>query len=291
MKLPGLLAAASKLATLTAEPYAERLKALAPARETVNAGTAIARLRMKKSEREIRLLERAAQITLEAHRAAWRRMVPGLFEYQVAAAMSNVYFDAGCERHAYAPIVGSGPNAAILHYSANSRRMDEGELLLMDVGAECSGYAADVTRTVPVSGRFTPRQREIYDMVLGAQNAVLAALKPGMTLGKDTPNSLHRVAVEYFDRFQDKDGNPMSRYFTHGLGHPVGLDVHDAHDPALPLAEGMVVTVEPGLYLPGEGIGVRIEDMVLVTASGAKLMSGGLPREADQIEAALAARK
>ena len=156
-----------------------------------DAATEIAKLRMEKSPEEMALLQRAVDATLAAHRAAWKRAAPGLYEYQVAATMEAVYLDQGCERSAYAPIVGSGPNATVLHYSRNSRRMDRGELLLMDVGAECAGYAADITRTIPVGATFTPRQREIYDIVLGAQNAVIAAVKPGMTIGKTTPNSLY----------------------------------------------------------------------------------------------------
>ena len=114
------------------------------------------------------------------HRAAWKKAAPGLYEYQVAATMSSVFLENGCERHAYAPIVGSGFNSTVLHYSRNARRMDSGELLLMDVAAECSGYASDVTRTIPVNGKFTPRQREIYDIVLGAQKAVIDAMRAAL---------------------------------------------------------------------------------------------------------------
>ena len=280
---------APRIYTLVKRPYAEKLQALLPLREFRDVSTEIARLRMQKSPAELELIRRSTEITMEAHRAAWRRMSPGLFEYQIAAAMSNVYFDAGCERHAYPPIVGSGPNSVVLHYNANSRRFDGGELVLMDVGAECSRYTSDITRTVPAGGRFTKRQREIYDIVLGAQKAAVAAVKPGMTLGKTGPNSLYQVANEYLDSHgEDREGNSLGRYFTHGIGHHVGLDVHDANDSAEPLAAGMVVTIEPGLYIPEEGIGIRIEDIVLVTENGAEVLSAGLPKEARQIEKALA---
>src|ERR1039458_1475992 len=162
------------------EPSTAQLKALAPLRDISGAGQSIARLRMHKSPEELALIQKSIDATLDAHRAAWKRAAPGLYEYQVAATMTAVYFDEGCERHAYAPIVGSGPNSTVLHYSRNSRRMDRGELLLMDVGAECAGYAADITRTIPVGARFSKRQREIYEIVLGAQNAVIAAIKPGL---------------------------------------------------------------------------------------------------------------
>jgi Xaa-Pro aminopeptidase len=260
-----------------------QLKELAPMRETSDAAPLIARLRMRKSAEELALIQHSIDVTLDAHRAAWKRAAPGLYEYQVAATMTNVYFDAGCERHAYAPIVGSGPDSTILHYMRNSRRMDAGELLLMDVGAECAGYAADITRTIPVGARFSPRQREIYEIVLGAQNAVIAAMKPGIP-----PRDLTRIARDYINSHgKDLHGEPLGKYFTHGVGHSVGLDVHDATDPSQTLVEGAVMTVEPGIYIPEENIGVRIEDMVVVTKDGAKLLSGALPRDPDEIEKVL----
>jgi len=259
------------------------VKALAPMRDVSGAAPMIARLRMHKSPEELALLQRSVDVTLEAHRAAWKRAAPGLYEYQIAASMADVYFDEGCERHAYAPIVGSGPNSTVLHYSRNSRRMDRGELLLMDVGAECAGYAADITRTIPVGAPFTKRQREIYGVVLGAQNAVIAAIKPGLPL-----SDLSKIAREYINTHgKDLHGDPLGKYFTHGVSHHVGLDVHDATDFSQPLAEGNVITVEPGIYIPEENIGIRIEDMVQVTKDGARLMSGALPRDPSEIEKAL----
>jgi Xaa-Pro aminopeptidase len=264
------------------------LKALAPLREVRTAATALARLRMRKSQREIDLLQHAADVTVTAHRAAWRFAAPGRYEYEVASAMTAVYSSRGCERSAYAPIVGSGPNATVLHYTGNARRMDQGELLLMDVGAECAGYAADMTRTIPIGGKFTPRQREIYNVVLGAEKAVIAAIRPGAMLGKAFPGSLYHVAYDYIDSHgQDLHGDPLGKYFIHGVSHHVGLDVHDAWDPELPLEAGMVITVEPGIYIPEEGIGVRIEDMILVTNGGAQVMSAALPREAADVEKAI----
>jgi Xaa-Pro aminopeptidase len=265
------------------EQSATELKALAPLRDISEAGQMIARLRMHKSPEELALIQRSVDVTLKAHRAAWKRAAPGVYEYQVAATMAAVYFDAGCERHAYAPIVGSGPNTTVLHYARNARRMDRGELLLMDVGAECAGYAADITRTIPVGARFSKRQREIYEIVLSAQNAVIAAIKPGLPFG-----DLSKIARDYIDTHgKDLHGEPLGKYFTHGVSHHVGLDVHDATDFSQPLAEGNVITVEPGVYIPDENIGIRIEDMVQVTKDGAKLMSGALPRDPGEIEKAL----
>jgi Xaa-Pro aminopeptidase len=260
-----------------------QVQALAPMRDISDAAPLIARLRMHKSPEELALIQRSIDATLEAHRAAWKRAAPGLYEYQVAATMTAVYFDKGCERSAYEPIVGSGPNSTVLHYSRNSRRMDRGELLLMAVGAECAGYAADITRTIPVGARFSKRQREIYEVVLGAQNAVIAAIKPGIPL-----SDLSKIAREYINTHgKDLHGDPLGKYFTHGVSHHVGLDVHDATDFSQPLAEGNVITVEPGVYIPEENIGIRIEDMVEVTKDGAQLMSGALPRDPGEIEKAL----
>jgi Xaa-Pro aminopeptidase len=279
---------AARMVTLARMPYAARLQALLPFREFTDAAPALSRLRMKKSPAEIAALRHAASVTVEAHRAAWRRLAPGLKEHQLAAAMAAVWLDAGCARPAFAPIVGSGPAGVALHYSRNGGQIDEGELVLMDAGAECGRYAADVTRTVPASGRFTPRQAELYAAVLGAYKAVLAAVKPGMHLGREGPNSLYRVALEYLDSHgRDRHGNPLGRYFTHGIGHHVGLDVHDAAEASAPLAPGMVVTIEPGIYLPDESIGIRIEDTFLVTGDGAEVLSAGLPLEIGEIEKAL----
>ena len=262
---------------------AQKLRAIAGLHEQADSGPEIARLRVIKSPAEIGLLEKSAEATIPAHLAAWKRVKPGVFEYELAAAMTNVYFEKGCERSAYSPIVGSGPNSVVLHYMANHRRVDRGEVVLMDVGAECSDYATDVTRTVPAGGKFSPRQREIYDIVLGAQKAAIAAIKPGVVM-RGT-NSLQQIAYDYINTHgKDSHGEPLGKYFTHGLGHFVGLDVHDPGDLNLPLQAGMVITIEPGIYIPEENIGIRIEDTLLVTEDGAKNLSGALPREISEIE-------
>jgi len=284
-ELRRMLETYARVYTVADSPAAARLKQLAPLRTVGNASTAIAKLRMNKSPEELALIQRAIDVTLDAHRAAWQRAAPGLYEYQVAATMTGIFAEAGCERTAYAPIVGAGPDSVYLHYSRNSRRMDAGEVLLMDVGAECAGYAADITRTIPVNGKFSPRQREIYEIVLGAQNAAISAVKPGMTLSKTAPNTLYKVAFDYINSHgKDLHGERLGKYFTHGIGHHVGLDVHDASDPAAPLEPGMVITIEPGIYIPEENLGVRIEDMVLVTEHGGKVLSAALPREPGEIE-------
>lgn len=241
---------------------------------------AIARLRMTKSPAELALLRTAIDAAIAGHRAAWTAVAPGRYEYEVAAAMTAAAASLGCERNAFPPVVGSGPSALILHYAANKRRMDSGELVLLDFGVECSLYASDVTRTVPVSGKFTPRQREIYQAVWEAQRAVIAAAKPGVTV-----KALKQVAREFFE------ARGLDRYFPHGVSHHVGLEVHDAADEDLPLAPGAVVTIEPGLYLPEEKIGVRIEDMVLITENGAEVLTAALPSDVESLERALAQAK
>ncbi len=270
----------------------DRIRPLAPLRQILDVAPSIAALRMVKSPAELEVMQRSIDVSIEGHRAAWRKLSPGLFEYQLAAVLTGFEMNAGCGRSAYSPIVGSGPNSVALHYARNSRRMDGGEVVVMDAAAECDGYAADITRTVPVSGTFSPRQREIYGIVLGAQQAVIAAVKPGMDLTvKQGPASLYRIAYDYIDSHgKDREGRSLGRYFTHGIGHHVGLNVHDANVPGTPLSENMVVTVEPGIYIPEENLGVRIEDMVLVTSSGAKVLSSALPKEAAAVESAISGR-
>ncbi|MGA3203248.1 MAG: Xaa-Pro peptidase family protein [Bryobacteraceae bacterium] len=279
-----LIENAPKIYAERADAQVEKLKGLAPLHEEGNATALIAKLREFKSPAELALIQKASDATVAAHLAAWHAMKAGKSEYEIAAVMTNTYFSMGCERSAYAPIVGSGPNSVILHYSANHRKMDSGEVVVMDVGAECGDYATDVTRTVPVNGKFTERQREIYEIVLGAQKAAIAAVKPGMKAGRG-PGTLQQIAFDYINTHgKDSSGEPLGKYFTHGLSHHVGLDVHDPSEPGVELKPGMVITIEPGIYIPLENLGVRIEDTVLVTENGCKILSGGLPREVEEIE-------
>ena len=278
-----MAAQGERVYSVSADTRAQKLVALAPLHTQESALKLLEPMRMMKSAAEVGLLTKAADASVQAHLAAWKQIRAGLYEYQIAATMVDTYENMGCERSAYAPIVGSGPNSTILHYMANRRRMDSGEVLLMDVGAECSDYASDVTRTVPVNGKFTARQREIYNIVLGAQKAAIAAVKPGMKIRGE--NSLYTIAYDYINTHgKDLHGERLGKYFTHGLSHHVGLDVHDLSDSNAPLKAGMVITIEPGIYIPEESIGVRIEDTILVTETGAKNLSGALPREPDEIE-------
>ncbi|MCY4584560.1 MAG: Xaa-Pro peptidase family protein [Bryobacterales bacterium] len=237
-------------------------------------------MRAVKSEGEIRLIRKAVDASIAAHIEAWRKIEAGLYEYQILGPMLAAMIDRGCLRPAYAPIIGSGPNSTALHYTAGRRRLEPGEVVVMDVGGEYAHYAADLTRTVPVDGVFNERQREIYDLVLHVQRKVIAAVKTGETL-----RGLTHKAKRYFDEAgREAVGEAMGARFLHGVGHSVGLGVHDPIDPSQPLKAGMVITIEPGLYLPEAELGVRIEDMVLVTENGALLLSKALPKEADEIE-------
>jgi Xaa-Pro aminopeptidase len=266
------------------------LKQTLPGAEFRNVAPQVGALRQVKMPSELALLERAIELSMDAHLEAMRMMRPGLYEYEVAARMEYVYRRAGCEASGYAPIVASGPNSTVLHYNDLSRQIADGDIVKIDVGAMCEGYVADITRTMPANGKLTPRQREIYDAVFAAQEAVFKVLKPGMTLARSGQNSLFQVALNAMNNHpaRDRQGRTLGRYFIHGLGHHVGLHVHDAGDPSRPLEPGMVVTIEPGIYIPEENIGVRIEDIVLITEDGYKLLTARLPRSADAVERLMA---
>jgi Xaa-Pro aminopeptidase len=259
-----------------------------PAATVKDAAPAIYAMRQVKSPGEIALLQKAVDLSVDAQIAAMHDMRPGLYEYQIAARMKEVHELGGCEREAYAPIVGTGLNSTVLHYSALTDQIMDGDVVVIDVGGEYGGYAADITRTLPANGKFTPRQREIYDIVLGAQNAAIAAVKPGAKITGDK-DSLMQISMDYINAHgKDKTGQPLGKYYIHGVSHHLGLDVHDPGDRNRPLEAGMIITVEPGIYIPEEKIGVRIEDDVLVTADGYKILTEHLARTADEVEAVMA---
>jgi Xaa-Pro aminopeptidase len=239
----------------------------------------IARLRGLKDEHEVALLERAIAITSSALHEAIRSVEPGFHEFEAQSIIEYVFARHGAQRPGFASIVGSGPNTCTIHYQDNRRRMRAGDLLIMDVGAELWGYTADVTRTVPVSGTFTKRQREIYEVVLRAQEAGFAAVRPGATISQ-----VHAAARAVIA----KAG--YAAFFQHGTSHWLGMDVHDVGAYDRPFEPGMVLTVEPGIYLADEALGVRIEDDVVVTKDGYRLLSGGVPRDVAGIEALMAKR-
>jgi Xaa-Pro aminopeptidase len=270
----------------------------------VDSATVVHESRLKKSALELAAMQRAVDITRDAHLAAMAGAAPGMFEYEVEAILRGIFRRFGSERPAYSPIVGSGPNATVLHYRRNDRRMQAGDLLLIDAGCEFDYYAADVTRTFPVSGTFTPAQRAIYQLVLDAQLASIEATRAGCTF-----DDVHARSVEVITRGLCELGiieGPLDTaiselrykpYFMHKTSHYLGMDVHDvgayfiAGKPR-PLSAGMVITVEPGIYIahnaavPVEyrGIGVRIEDDVLVTEGEPRVLSEAIPKRVDDIE-------
>ena len=267
----------------------EWLQLAVPQAKLKDIRTQIGAMRQIKSPGEIAFLKEAIDLTLVSHLEAMKSMRPGLYEYQVSAKMVEVHAWGGSEAEGYAPIVGAGPNSTALHYDKLSRKIEDGDIVVLDVGAQFAGYSADITRTIPANGKFTPRQREIYDIVLGAQNAALAALKPGMDFCGKGDKSVHKIAYNYINSHgKDLHGKALGTYFIHGLGHHIGLNVHDAGDDCTPFQPGMVVTIEPGIYIPEEHLGVRVEDDALITESGYKLLSERLPRDPAEIEKIMA---
>ncbi len=268
------------------------LREVAPEAKLNDVRAKIGAMRQIKSPGEIAFLAKAIDASDDAHLAAMKMMRPGLYEYQVAAKMVYTHLDKGCESEAYGPIVGAGWNSTVLHYDTLGKKMEDGDIVVLDVGGQYSGYTADITRTLPANGKFSPRQREIYEIVLGAQNAAMAALKPGMNLGREGSRSLFQIAYKYIDSHgKDKHGRTLGRYFIHGLGHHIGLNVHDVGDHDRALEPGMVITLEPGIYIPDENLGVRIEDNFLITDTGYKFLSERLPRSVQEIEKIMAEAK
>ena len=253
----------------------------------------VAGLRTYKDAGEMDRIRKAVNASIAAHFAAMRAMKPDMNEREISALMQYEWGKRGCERPAYAPIVGSGFNSTVLHYSDDSGPIHAGDVVVIDAAGEYSLYASDITRTLPATGKFTARQREIYEIVLGAQRAAMAAFQSGKShLRRDLPDSIHNVAYDYINSHgKDLHGEPLGKYFIHGLGHYVGLDVHDAGDYDVPLAPGMVFTIEPGIYIPEEKLGVRIEDMYYVDASGKLIqLTEELPHTADEVEHAMASK-
>jgi Xaa-Pro aminopeptidase len=252
-----------------------------------------AQLRVEKDPGEIELLKKASEASIKAQFVMMRAARPGRTERAIAGLMTAAWMENGCERPSYAPIVGSGINSTTLHYSANDRTMEDGDILLVDAACEYSMYASDITRTVPVNGHFTPRQREIYNIVLGAQQAAIDAFVAGKSTINDRdrkdPNSLDTAAYNYINTHgKDLHGEPLGKYWLHGLGHMVGIDVHDPAEYPAVLKPGMVFTIEPGIYIPEEKLGVRIECDFLVGEDGKLVdLDKDLPHTADEVEAAM----
>jgi Xaa-Pro aminopeptidase len=250
-------------------------------------------LRTVKDAGEIALIRKAVDASVAAHFAAMKAVKPNVTEYEISGLMQYEWTRRGCERPSYAPIVGSGHNSTVLHYSEDTNTMKAGDVVVIDAAGEYSMYAADITRTLPINGHFTARQKEIYEIVLGAQEAAMAAFQSGKSmLVGNTEDSLNKVARDYIKSHgKDLHGQSLDQYFIHGLGHYIGLNVHDPGDYKVPLGPGMAFTIEPGIYIPEENIGVRIEDDFLVDQDGKLIkLSAALPSKAADVEKAMAAK-
>jgi len=232
----------------------------------------IPELRAAKSRAELKLIKRAVEITRAGHEALCARLEPGASERDLQNALEAEFANQGSTGPAYNPIVGAGANATVLHYMANDATVGEKDLVCVDAGASFGAYAADITRTYPATGKFTKRQRELYDVVLRAQEASIRACKPGAFM-----HEVDRAGREVID----KAG--LGDTYVHGVGHHLGLEVHDA-TPDGPLQPGHVVTIEPGIYLPDEGIGIRIEDDIRITPKGHTNLSSAIPKHPDEVE-------
>jgi Xaa-Pro aminopeptidase len=224
---------------------------------------------------------------------------PGMKEYEVEATITYRLNRSGCH-HAFEPIIASGANACILHYTRNNQLIKKDSLVLLDFGAEYAGMAADMSRTIPASGRFTKRQRQLYDAVLRVLNATTELMRPGMTLAKlneETGKLIddELIRLKLLTRTEIKKqpvANPLRRrYFMHGVSHHLGYDVHDKHQRETPFRAGMVLTCEPGLYIPEEGTGIRLENDILITRGKPRNLLAHIPIDPDEIESIMAAAK
>lgn len=251
------------------------------------------KLAMVKSTTEVALIQHAINITGEAFRRVLEFVRPGVMEYEVEAEIIHEFISKGATGHAYEPIVASGENACVLHYINNNQPCQPNDLLLLDFGAEYANYAADLSRTIPISGSFTPRQRAVYEAVLRTMKAAQELLVPGVLLedyhkevGKMMESELLQLGL--IDKTDIKNQNPQKpaykRYFMHGTSHHLGLDVHDLSNRYDPVQAGMVFTCEPGIYIPEERIGIRLENDILVTDNGPVDLMANIPIEVEAIE-------
>jgi Xaa-Pro aminopeptidase len=281
-------------------------KGMSAPQAIIDTGAILHEMRLIKNADELELMQRAADIAAEAHIEAMKTARPGMKEYEIEALLEYHFRRNGAAAPAYTSIVGTGANATVLHYVSNDATLKDGDLLLIDAGAEYRGYASDITRTFPVNGRFTPAQRDIYELVLEAQMACVEMVRPGVTNDEIKQRSIE-IQTEGMVRLGLLHGDPeklieeekYKQFYMHGLGHYLGMDVHDVgryyhKEEARKLEPGMVMTVEPGIYIAANaegvpekylGIGVRIEDDVLVTENGPRVLSSKAPKHVEEIEA------
>ncbi len=256
-----------------------------------SSGSLVSNLRSVKSNDELALMQKAIDATVSGCIEAMKSCEPRMYEYELQAIIEYCYTRSGCEFYGFPSIVGSGPNTLNFHYDANRRQMDSGELVVMDIGAEYHGYSADVTRTIPVNGTYSPAQKEIYELVLNAQNSAIKEVKSDVPMNVSGKKAMEVLGEGLIKLGVIQDKNDVKKYCPHGVSHFVGLDVHDVGSTER-LLPGMVFTMEPGLYIPDSsncdkkywGIGIRIEDDILVTENGCKVLSEAAPRTIGEIE-------
>lgn len=284
----------SKEVTTREERFVEWIRKEYPLHAYGRLAPIMNRLRSVKSREEIDQMRHACKITEEGFRRVLKFVKPGVTEYEIEAEYLHEFVRRGSRGFAYTPIVASGFNACVLHYILNENTCEDGDLILMDVGAEYGNYAADMTRTIPVNGKFTQRQRDVYEAVLRVMKAAMKLLRPGVYLadyhkkvGELMQNELLGLGLLTEREIADQDpGNPAYRkYFMHGTSHFIGLDVHDVGLWYEPIEAGMVFTVEPGIYIRDENIGIRLENNILITEDGYEDLMGDIPLEPDDIEA------
>lgn len=260
-------------------------------------GPIMARLRAVKSDEEIKLMQAAMDITEKAFRRVLKFVKPGVMEYEIEAEIIHEFTRKRATGHAYYPIIASGASACVLHYNDNNKSCNDGDLILMDFGAEYANYAADLTRTIPVNGKFTPRQRDVYEAVLRVMRAATKMLVPGNTIEKYHKEVGNLMEAELLGlgliskediKKQNPDWPAYKKYFMHGTSHFLGLDVHDIGNKYEPMKAGMVFTCEPGIYIPEESIGIRIENDILITTKEPIDLMAAIPVEADEIEELMA---
>jgi Xaa-Pro aminopeptidase len=283
---------AEKLIDTRNDRFVETCKTRYPLHEYKRLAPLSNALRSIKSKSEIDTIQKACNITKDAFERILKSIKPGIKEYEIEADIIHEFIKQGSRGHAYQPIIAAGANACVLHYIQNDQVCKEGDLILMDFGAEYGNYASDLTRTVPVSGKFTARQKEVYTSVLTVFKQIKKRIKPGITLqelntqtGKFVTEELLRLHLLSKKEVDAPDGSlAYKKYFMHGIGHHLGLDVHDVHVKNEPLKEGMVITLEPGIYIPEEGIGIRLENDILLVTNGNIDLMEHIPLEIEAIE-------
>lgn len=272
--------------------FANKVREEFPSHQIERLAPLMLELRLIKSNTEIEIMKKACEITDKGFRQVLQVIKPGIMEYEVEAVLSHEFLRNGAAGFAYPAIVASGKNACILHYNINDKPCKDGDLVLMDFGAEYANYAADCSRTIPVNGKFSPRQRQVYDAVLRVMKKAISLLVPGVTLDQVQEDVCKLIDAECMalglyteeQKNQNPDKPLYQKYFMHGVSHFLGLDVHDVGNRQVVLQKGMVVTCEPAIYIEEEGIGVRIENDIVVDEEPLDLMAG-IPVEASEIEA------